>query len=109
MGGWQPAPIASGSSDGRKWGNGGGYIKLAVCRPVDTGKGVLLPFPVEFLKMLGETCPEVAVVLLSATYDINSFNVLRQHSRGTSVGSAYLCQGRWHMGFHVSLGRNDGL
>ena len=54
------------------------------------GVGVLQPSQVEVLEMLGENCPEVAIVLLSASYDINAFSALRQHSRGTSVGSAYL-------------------
>ena len=54
------------------------------------GIGVLQPTQVEVLEMLGENCPEVAIVLLSASYDINSFNALRQLSRGASVGRAYL-------------------
>ena len=54
------------------------------------GIGVLQHPQVEVLEMIGENCPEVAVVLVSAAYDINSFNALRQHSRGLSVGRAYL-------------------
>ena len=54
------------------------------------GIGVLQPSQVEVLEMLSENCPEVAIVLVSAAYDINSFNALRQISRGTSVGRAYL-------------------
>ena len=54
------------------------------------GIGVLQPSQVEVLEMLGENCPEVAIVLVSAAYDINSFNALRQLSRGASVGRAYL-------------------
>ena len=54
------------------------------------GIGVLQASQVEVLEMLGENCPEVAIVLVSAAYDINSFDALRQHSRGTSIGCAYL-------------------
>ena len=54
------------------------------------GVGILQPSQVEVLEMLGENCPEVAIVLVAAAYDNNSFNALRQHSRGTSVGRAYL-------------------
>ena len=54
------------------------------------GIGVLQPSQVEVLEMLGENCPEVAIVLVSAAYDINSFQALRRHSRGTSIGCAYL-------------------
>ena len=79
MGGWQP-------SDGRKWGIGAGYIKLAACLLVDTRTGVLQPSRWNSWECSGKT----ALVLLSASYDINSFNALRQLSRGTSVGRAYL-------------------
>ena len=54
------------------------------------GIGALQPTSVETLGMLRENCPEVATVLLAASYDVTGFNTLRRLSRGASVGCAYL-------------------
>jgi two-component system nitrate/nitrite response regulator NarL len=53
------------------------------------GIGVLQPASVKTLEMLRENCPEVAIVLLSASYDASGFVALRRFSRGSS-GCAYL-------------------
>jgi two-component system nitrate/nitrite response regulator NarL len=54
------------------------------------GIGVLQPASVKTLVMLRESCPEVALVLLSASYDVSGFNTLRRLSRRASSGRAYL-------------------
>jgi len=54
------------------------------------GIGVLQPASVQTLEILREYCPEVAIVLLSASYDANDFDALRRLSRGASSGCAYL-------------------
>ncbi len=45
---------------------------------------------VEKLDMLRESCPDVAIVLLSAYYDLKGIKALREFSRGAAVGCAYL-------------------
>ncbi len=50
----------------------------------------LQPATVEKLKMIRETCPDVAIIMLSAYYDVNGIKALRQFSRNASVGCAYL-------------------
>ncbi|MEE9324388.1 MAG: response regulator transcription factor, partial [Dehalococcoidia bacterium] len=42
------------------------------------------------LEMVRERCPDVAIVLLSAYYDVKGLKALREFSRGASVGCAYL-------------------
>ena len=54
------------------------------------GIKVLQPAVVERLEAVRESCPEVSIVLLSAYYDVNGIKALRQFSRGTSAGCAYL-------------------
>ena len=54
------------------------------------GIGVLQPASVNTLEILREHCPEVAIVLLSASYDASDFDALRRLSRGASSGCAYL-------------------
>jgi two-component system nitrate/nitrite response regulator NarL len=54
------------------------------------GIGVLQPASVKTLVMLRESCPEVALILLSASYDVSGFNTLRRLSRRASSGHAYL-------------------
>jgi two-component system nitrate/nitrite response regulator NarL len=54
------------------------------------GIGVLQPASVKTLKMLRENCPDVAIVLLSASYEAKDFDELRRFSRGASSGCAYL-------------------
>jgi len=62
------------------------------------GIGALQPTSVKALEMLRESCPEVAIVLLSASYDVSGFNTLRRLSRrassgGASSGYAFLLKG----------------
>jgi DNA-binding NarL/FixJ family response regulator len=40
--------------------------------------------------MLRENCPEVAIVLLSASYDASGLDALKRFSRGASSGYAFL-------------------
>ncbi len=54
------------------------------------GFKVLQPSTVERLEMIREQCPEVAMVVLSAYYDVKGIKALREFSRGASVGCAYL-------------------
>jgi len=54
------------------------------------GIKVLQPVVVERLEMVRERCPDVAIVLLSAYYDVKGLKALREFSRGASVGCAYL-------------------
>ena len=54
------------------------------------GIGILQPASVKTLEMLRENCPEVAIVLLSASYDASDFDALRRLSRRASSGCAYL-------------------
>lgn len=54
------------------------------------GLGVLQPASMKTLGMLRNSCPEVAIVLLSASYDVRNFSALRRFSRRPSSGLAYL-------------------
>jgi DNA-binding NarL/FixJ family response regulator len=54
------------------------------------GIKILQPATVEKLEMLREGCPEVAIVLLSAAYDMKGIRALREFARGASAGCAYL-------------------
>lgn len=54
------------------------------------GIKILQPPMVERLEMLREGCPDVAIVLLSASYDMRGIKALREFSRGAKVGCAYL-------------------
>lgn len=54
------------------------------------GIKVLQPAAVEKLETVREQCPGVAVVVLSASYDMKGLKALREFSRGTAVGCAYL-------------------
>lgn len=54
------------------------------------GIKTLQPSTVEQLEMVREACPDVGIVLLSASYDMRGIKSLRQFSRGLTVGCAYL-------------------
>ena len=54
------------------------------------GIRVLQPTAVEKLEALREHAPDLAIVLLSAYFDIKGIRALREFSRGASVGCAYL-------------------
>ena len=54
------------------------------------GIKVLQPSTVEKLEAVRESSPKVSIVLLSASYDVKGIKALRQFSRGTSAGCAYL-------------------
>ncbi|MFH1141755.1 MAG: hypothetical protein V1724_08885, partial [Chloroflexota bacterium] len=54
------------------------------------GFRILQPATVERLEMVREKCPEVATVVLSASFDAKGIKALRDFSRGSSVGCAYL-------------------
>jgi len=54
------------------------------------GIKVLQPAAVEKLETLREQCPETAIVLLSASYDVKGLKALREFSRGKAAGCAYL-------------------
>jgi DNA-binding NarL/FixJ family response regulator len=54
------------------------------------GFKLLQPAAVERLEILRESCPDTAIVLLSAYYDVKGIKALREFSRGASVGCAYL-------------------
>jgi DNA-binding NarL/FixJ family response regulator len=54
------------------------------------GTKILQPGVVEKLDTLRQNCPEVAVVLLSASYDVKGIKALREFSRRASRGCAYL-------------------
>lgn len=54
------------------------------------GFKALLPATVEKLQTLRESCPEVAIVLLSTYYDVKGIKALREFTRGGSAGCAYL-------------------
>ena len=54
------------------------------------GFRVLQATAVERLELVRERCPDVAIVLLSAYYDVKGIKALREFSRGASVGCAYL-------------------
>ncbi len=78
---------ASGETDGES------LVGAASALRPDTillGIKVLQPVVVERLEMVRERCPDVAIVLLSAYYDVKGLKALREFSRGASVGCAYL-------------------
>ena len=54
------------------------------------GIKILHPTTVEKLEAVRESCPNMALIVLSAYYDINGIKSLREFSRGASVGCAYL-------------------
>ena len=54
------------------------------------GVKLLQPQAVERLDVLREACPDVAIVLLSASYDVQGIKALREFSRGATNGCAYL-------------------
>ena len=54
------------------------------------GVKTLQPATVEKLEMLREGCPDIGLVLLSASYDVKGIKALREFSRGASNGCAYL-------------------
>jgi two-component system nitrate/nitrite response regulator NarL len=54
------------------------------------GTKVLQPTVVEKLEALRQNCPETAVVLLSASYDVKGIKALREFSRRRTRGCAYL-------------------
>jgi len=54
------------------------------------GIKILQPTTVEKLEMVRESSPDLAIVLLSAYYDVKGIKALREFSRGASVGCAYL-------------------
>ena len=54
------------------------------------GFKILQPTTVEKLETIREGCPEAALVLLSASYDVKGIKALREFTRGAAVGCAYL-------------------
>jgi DNA-binding NarL/FixJ family response regulator len=54
------------------------------------GTKILQPSTVEKLEYIREGCPDVALVLLSTYYDVRGIKALREFSKGTSAGCAYL-------------------
>ncbi|MEE9286319.1 MAG: response regulator transcription factor [Dehalococcoidia bacterium] len=54
------------------------------------GIKVLQPRVVERMAVLRDSCPGVAIVLLSAYYDVKGITALREFSKGGGVGCAYL-------------------
>ena len=54
------------------------------------GFKVLHPSTVDRLNHVRETNPDVAIALLSASYDVKGIKALREFSRGAAVGCAYL-------------------
>lgn len=54
------------------------------------GFKVLHPNTVDKLHRIREAAPDVAIVMLSASYDLKGIKALREFSRGASVGCAYL-------------------
>ena len=54
------------------------------------GVKILQPQAVQRLVALREACPGLAIVLLSSSYDVKGIKELREFSRGTSAGCAYL-------------------
>ena len=54
------------------------------------GGTVLKPDVVATLVKIRESLPEVALIVLSASHDIEGIRALREFSRGNSIGCAYL-------------------
>ncbi len=54
------------------------------------GFKILQPVVVEKLEMVREKRPDIAMVVLSANYDAKGIKSLREFSRGSSIGCAYL-------------------
>ena len=54
------------------------------------GIKVLQPAAVERLEAVRESYPQLGIVLLSASYDVQGIKALRQFSRGATAGCAYL-------------------
>ncbi len=54
------------------------------------GFKILQPTTVEKLETIREGCPSIALVVLSAYYDVKGIKALREFSRGGGVGCAYL-------------------
>ena len=54
------------------------------------GFKTLQPTTVERLQMIREKCPDIATVVLSASYDAKGIKALRDFYRGSSTGYAYL-------------------
>jgi len=66
--------------------------KARVLKPnvILLGIGALQPASIKTLEMLRENCPQVGIVLLSASYNVAHFDALRRLSRRASSGRAYL-------------------
>ena len=66
--------------------------KARVLKPdvILLGIGVLQPASMKTLEMLRENCPQVGIVLLSASYDVGQFDALRRLTRRVSSGRAYM-------------------
>ena len=54
------------------------------------GVKIFQPATVEKLETVRERCPDLGIVLLSAAYDLKGMKALRELSRESSAGSAYL-------------------
>ena len=54
------------------------------------GIKVLQAGTVEKLDLVRQKCPDISIVLLSASYEVKGIKALREFSRGTSAGCAYL-------------------
>ncbi len=54
------------------------------------GVKLLQPSVVERLEVLREVCPQLAIVMLAASYDVKGIRALREFSRKTTRGCAFL-------------------
>lgn len=73
--------------------SGDSLSKAAVTKKPDVmllGIKILQPATVEKLEMIRESNRDVAIVLLSAYYDVKGITALRMFSRGAGTGCAYL-------------------
>ena len=73
--------------------SGDSLVTAALALKPDTmllGFKILQPATVERLEMVREKCPNVAMVVLSAYYDVKGIKALREFSKGTAMGCAYL-------------------
>ena len=77
----------SGETDGEPLSRAAAALSPNV---VLVGIKVLQPTVVERLEILRDSCPGVAIVLLSAYYDVKGITALRGYSKGGGVGCAYL-------------------